>query len=560
MSEPAARRRGGDRRAARDHGTERVLRERPGARGRHLHDGRASPSRSSAGTAWARRRCATRSWESRHPARRARSASTGEELVGVASHKIARRGIGYVPQGRRLFPSLTVDQHLRIAARGAASNGSEWTRERVYELFPRLAERKGNGGAQLSGGEQQMLAIGRALVTNPTDPRHGRALRGPRAGGHRGAHRDVQAPRGGGSRDPPHRAEPRRRDRARRAPARHDRRQHRGRDDGARLSPATPSSSAVTSASSLSLTSLRGRASSLAVSSPLLPLSPRVAAGCGGDDPSARTSRSSQPGRRLRDLRDGADGEGERRLTAREGEPESGESRLLPDRAGVVRRRTKSPSSSGRSGSRRHLRHERGRHRDDDAHVGRRPSDTHPTWSPPTERHRVRARRRHLRRWARTDRAGDASRTSTPRNPTRRGRPTAHWIAYVRRTPGTPVQNVWVMQPDGSESPSADEAGRPRVHAGVVSRLRAHRLRDERGRAGRTSSSRSVSTGRACAAWRRRRATTSSPPGLPTARRIAYQEAGAIFTVELGGGEVERLTDSANNDSSPAWNPVSARE
>ncbi len=92
----------------------------------------------------------------------------GKELVGVQSHKIARCGIGYVPQGRRLFPSLTVDQHLRIAARGASSNGgSAWTRDRVYELFPRLGERKKNGGAQLSGGEQQMLAIGRALVTNP---------------------------------------------------------------------------------------------------------------------------------------------------------------------------------------------------------------------------------------------------------------------------------------------------------------------------------------------------------------------------------------------------------
>ncbi len=92
----------------------------------------------------------------------------GHELVGGQSYKIARRGIGYVPQGRRLFPSLTVDQHLRIAIRGASAyRGSEWTRERVYELFPRLAERKRNGGAQLSGGEQQMLAIGRALVTNP---------------------------------------------------------------------------------------------------------------------------------------------------------------------------------------------------------------------------------------------------------------------------------------------------------------------------------------------------------------------------------------------------------
>ena len=92
----------------------------------------------------------------------------GQELVGGHSYRIARRGIGYVPQGRRLFPSLSVDEHLKIASRGAAeADGEAWTRGRVYELFPRLAERKRNGGAQLSGGEQQMLAIGRALVTNP---------------------------------------------------------------------------------------------------------------------------------------------------------------------------------------------------------------------------------------------------------------------------------------------------------------------------------------------------------------------------------------------------------
>jgi branched-chain amino acid transport system ATP-binding protein len=93
----------------------------------------------------------------------------GNELVGGQSYRIARHGIGYVPQGRRLFPSLTVDEHLRIASRGAGSGDGRdgWSRDRVYELFPRLAERRKNGGAQLSGGEQQMLAIGRALVTNP---------------------------------------------------------------------------------------------------------------------------------------------------------------------------------------------------------------------------------------------------------------------------------------------------------------------------------------------------------------------------------------------------------
>ncbi len=89
----------------------------------------------------------------------------GRELVGRSSHRIAGLGIGYVPQGRRLFPSLSVDEHLRMVAERNGSGG--WTVKRVYELFPRLAERKKNGGAQLSGGEQQMLAIGRALVTNP---------------------------------------------------------------------------------------------------------------------------------------------------------------------------------------------------------------------------------------------------------------------------------------------------------------------------------------------------------------------------------------------------------
>jgi len=88
----------------------------------------------------------------------------GNELLGKQPYKIATFGIGYVPQGRRLFPSLSVDKHLRMIA---PRNEKGWTIEKIYKLFPRLAERKRNGGAQLSGGEQQMLAIGRALLTNP---------------------------------------------------------------------------------------------------------------------------------------------------------------------------------------------------------------------------------------------------------------------------------------------------------------------------------------------------------------------------------------------------------
>ncbi|MGE5792885.1 MAG: ABC transporter permease [Bacteroidota bacterium] len=88
----------------------------------------------------------------------------GEDILGLPPNRITERGVGYVPQGRRVWPSLSVDEHLRLAARG---HRGPWTVERVYQTFPRLAERKGNGGAELSGGEQQMLAIARALLFNP---------------------------------------------------------------------------------------------------------------------------------------------------------------------------------------------------------------------------------------------------------------------------------------------------------------------------------------------------------------------------------------------------------
>jgi branched-chain amino acid transport system ATP-binding protein len=88
----------------------------------------------------------------------------GTELLGKPAYKVAGAGVGYVPQGRRLFESLTVDEHLEIVG---ASSKAQWTPERVFELFPRLAERRNVSGTSLSGGEQQMLAIGRALVTNP---------------------------------------------------------------------------------------------------------------------------------------------------------------------------------------------------------------------------------------------------------------------------------------------------------------------------------------------------------------------------------------------------------
>jgi ABC-type branched-subunit amino acid transport system ATPase component len=88
----------------------------------------------------------------------------GEDITRLSPARIARLGVGYVPQGRRLWRSLSVAEHLELAA---GMRRGPWTVERIYDTFPRLAERRNNGGGQLSGGEQQMLAISRALLTNP---------------------------------------------------------------------------------------------------------------------------------------------------------------------------------------------------------------------------------------------------------------------------------------------------------------------------------------------------------------------------------------------------------
>ena len=99
--------------------------------------------------------------------RRGRVALRGRDVTGHQPHEIARQGVALVPEGRGIFPNLTMREHLLMAARPGTDGRRDWDVPRVLELFPRLAERADNYGNQLSGGEQQMLTIGRALMTNP---------------------------------------------------------------------------------------------------------------------------------------------------------------------------------------------------------------------------------------------------------------------------------------------------------------------------------------------------------------------------------------------------------
>lgn len=100
------------------------------------------------------------------PTRSGNMRFAGQSIDGLPSHRIARLGLGLVPEGRQVFANLSVEENLIATARGNQGKQA-WTLERVYTFFPRLKERRANLGSQLSGGEQQMLAIGRALMTNP---------------------------------------------------------------------------------------------------------------------------------------------------------------------------------------------------------------------------------------------------------------------------------------------------------------------------------------------------------------------------------------------------------
>ncbi len=116
---------------------------------------------------WRRQDDAARHSDGSYAIARRHMRFAGRDISGLAPYRRARLGIGFVPQEREIFPSLTVEENLTVAERAGQSSG-QWSLGKVYDFFPSLAERRRNHGNQLSGGEQQMLAIGRALMGNPT--------------------------------------------------------------------------------------------------------------------------------------------------------------------------------------------------------------------------------------------------------------------------------------------------------------------------------------------------------------------------------------------------------
>lgn len=253
-----------------------------------------------------------------------------------------------------------------------------------------------------------------------------------------------------------------------------------------------------------------------------------------------------------------ADGGGERRLTDADGELESGESPFFQVEPAWSADGTQIAFVSGRSGSA-------------DIYVmsadgsgtrrltATRQNDSHPTWEPSGERL---AFARDGEIYVVSAGGGGERKVSDvlveESDPS--WSPDGDWIAYVRRTPGTAIQNVWVMRPDGSERRAVTrQDGRAFTPAWSPDSARIAFATNAE-----TDETYELFTVGLDGRGLRRVAPTAGdnfePSWSPDGSRIAYQEAGAIFTVELRGGEVEKLTDGANNDSSPAWNPAPSGE
>ena len=274
----------------------------------------------------------------------------GAHREGLAQDRRARDRLR--PAGTAAVP-VAVGRRAPADGRRAATAASRWTIERVYELFPRLAERKRNGGAQLSGGEQQMLAIGRALMLNPKllimdEPSEGLAptIIEMLVETFRKLEQEGLA-------DPPDRAEPRRRDLARRAPARDGRRRDRGRDDGggALERPRAPAPLPRRRAGrSLTWRAIAGRLARRAWRR----CSPRAAAVSRPKGPPALALRQHQ-GRRLRDLRRRRGRQARAPADEGEGRPVDPDGPLLPERAGVVARRQRRSRSSASATATSHV-------------------------------------------------------------------------------------------------------------------------------------------------------------------------------------------------------------